>query len=171
MANHERVGNGNYKNTQETSRLIDYEDGSRNQVWDKIGDVYDFSIGGINGQGLMGAEDTFGAVVNYDNSESPKTVRYVFFNAGVSVVRFETDDKTKETTGVYYNADDSLKLTSQFIERPMTIGGRPDQLGGGKLIAVMELVNMYTDSPVSQEVVGKKNPLIYAQELAAKISE
>ena len=175
MANHERAGNGNYRNNQDTSRPIDYEDGSRNKVWDKIGYVYDFSTGGRRGEGLMDTEDTFGVVVNYDNGELPRTVRYVFFHGGGSIVRFETDDKTKETTGVYYNEDDSSKLTSRFIERPMTIGSRSDRLGGGKLMAVMELEAVTQDGgalyPVSQEVVGKKNPLIYAQELATEITE
>ena len=164
------AGNGNYNNLGE-ARVIDYEDGSRNLVWDRVGAVYDFSVGGRRSGGLMDVEDTFGVVVDYDTgAESPATVRYVFMNGGISVVRFDTNPNTKVTAGAYYNSDDSGKLTSRFLERPLTIGSRPDLLGGGKLTAVMELVggSVGDSYPVSEEVVGKKNPLTYAMRIVSE---
>lgn len=162
----QNIGNGNRLIPPISSREIRFSDGSKNLVWDKIGDDYDFNGSyETNQPGLFDPIKVIGVKVDYDNAEKPYTTHIVFFDGGDSIVRIDTDAETKRSVVYHIDDDSALQIAELFASAPMTIGSRPSRLAGGRLAQVMATAPHEHNEGPSPEAVGKNNPLTFATEL------
>ena len=126
-----------------------------NSIWDK--------------PGLHTPSDVVGLRVAYDQSDNPTTTTFVFMDGGTSMVRLDTDTRTRKTRVGYVDDDTVIAFSDSLCAAPVTIGARHSRLGDGKLMSVMAIKPRMHDGQPSEEAVGRTNPLSYALSVQAKV--
>lgn len=145
-----------YKGLPE-GRECHYQDGLTAVVWDKLGTEFDFAAPSSEyaGSSVWAGPSIYspGEMIALQVEMSGESTAMVVTDGSGIVVQFNTDSEGRELGTVLYDDKRAKEFIDQLASNPMIIGGRPDRLGGGKLVAVMGLAPHMHNLDTSSELV------------------